>query len=55
MSGVHAGNQHKAHSCWYCPLVVYSKGALTRHENEEHWREKEAEEALEKELANEPA
>lgn len=26
-----------AHSCPYCWRVCYSKGALTRHINEEHW------------------
>lgn len=27
--------------CPYCPLVYYSKGALTQHINREHWQEKE--------------
>lgn len=44
MSGKYDGNQHKAHDCSYCWLVLYSKGALTRHINDEHWKEKEAEE-----------
>lgn len=46
-SGVNDGNKHQAHSCEYCWLVLYSKGALTRHMREEHWRELEAEEAEE--------
>jgi uncharacterized C2H2 Zn-finger protein len=29
------------HDCPYCPLVYYSKGALTRHVNAEHWNEKD--------------
>ena len=52
MSGKHDGNQHKAHDCPYCWLVYYSQGALTNHVNNEHWREKEAEQA--EELVNEP-
>ena len=44
MSGKYDGNQHKAHDCPYCWLVLYSKGALTRHINDEHWEQKEAEE-----------
>lgn len=43
MSGVHEGNKHIAHECPYCWLVLYSKGALTRHINDEHWQEKEDE------------
>ena len=39
------GNMHKAHECPYCWLVLYSKSALTQHINNEHWREKEEEEA----------
>jgi len=41
MSGKHDGNQHKAHECPYCWLVLYSQGALTKHINDEHWREVE--------------
>lgn len=37
MSGIHPGNQHKAHDCPYCWRVLYSKGALTNHLNNEHW------------------
>ena len=37
------GNAHIAHPCPYCWLVFYSKGALTRHLNDEHWRELEEE------------
>lgn len=47
--GLHPNNQHKAHDCPYCWLVLYSKGALTSHINKEHWREKEAEEKEEAE------
>lgn len=36
-------DQHKQHDCPYCWRVVYSKGALTRHVNDEHWKELEAE------------
>jgi uncharacterized C2H2 Zn-finger protein len=59
MSGKHPGNQHKAHDCPYCWRVLYSKGALTNHINNEHWwlLDEEAEEGveLELELADEPA
>lgn len=37
------GNTRQPHECPYCWRVVYSKGALTRHVNDEHWQEKEAE------------
>lgn len=50
MSGKHDGNQHKACPCPYCWLVYYSQGALTSHVNNEHWKEKEAEETAELEL-----
>lgn len=43
------GNQHKPHDCPHCWRVLYSKGALTRHMNDEHWEEVEAEA---EELAN---
>lgn len=36
-----SGNIHQAMSCEYCNLVLYSKGALTRHLHEEHWKELE--------------
>jgi hypothetical protein len=39
------GNTHMPHDCPYCWLVLYSKGALTHHMKEEHWRELEAAEA----------
>lgn len=45
MSGKHAGNQHKAHDCPYCWLVYYSQGALTTHINNEHWEQREKEDA----------
>lgn len=31
------GNTHTAHPCPHCWLVFYSRGALTRHINVEHW------------------
>lgn len=37
------GNVRAPHPCEYCNFVLYSKGALTRHLNEEHWKELEAE------------
>ena len=37
-------DQRKAHECEHCNLVYYSKGALTRHVNKEHWDELEYEE-----------
>lgn len=49
MTNKYPGNKHKAHDCQYCWLVLYSKSALTRHINEEHWRELEKE-ALEKSI-----
>ena len=30
-------NTHKPHPCPFCWLVLYSKGALTHHMNDEHW------------------
>lgn len=33
------GNTHMPHECPYCWRVLYSKGALTYHMNEEHWQE----------------
>lgn len=33
------GNDHQALDCPYCWLVFYSRGALTRHINAEHWQE----------------
>ena len=40
------GNTHKPHLCHYCWIVLYSKGALTRHLNQYHWEELEKEEKL---------
>lgn len=39
------GPQYKVvqHPCPYCWFAHRSKSVLTRHINEEHWREKEAE------------
>lgn len=37
------GNTHKPHDCPYCWRVLYSKGALTNHLNNEHWKELEEE------------
>jgi len=37
------GNQHKSHDCPHCWRVLYSKGALTRHINDEHWDKEAAE------------
>lgn len=31
------GNTHKQHDCPFCWRVLYSKGALTNHLNNEHW------------------
>ena len=36
-----SGNTHKAHDCPHCWRVLYSKGALTNHINNEHWQEVE--------------
>ena len=33
------GNTHHPHECPYCWRVLYSKGALTTHVNNEHWKE----------------
>jgi hypothetical protein len=58
------GNTHKPHDCPHCWRVLYSKGALTNHINNEHWEILEAEaEVVEakawydvtKEVADEPA
>lgn len=46
------GNAHIAHVCPYCWLVLYSKGALTRHLNDEHWRELESESNEESEASS---
>ena len=40
------GNAHKPHPCRYCWIVSYSKGALTRHINQYHWKELEKEAKL---------
>lgn len=34
-------NRRETCPCPYCWRVLYSKAALTKHINEEHWREKE--------------
>lgn len=44
------GNTHHPHPCAYCYQVLYSKGAHTRHVNEQHWAELEKEEAASKEI-----
>ena len=46
------GNAHIAHACPYCWLVLYSKGALTRYLNDEHWREIESEPSEESEASS---
>lgn len=40
------GNTRTPHPCAYCFAVLYSRGAYTRHVNDEHWEEKEAEDAI---------
>lgn len=45
-----SGNAHKPHACHYCFMVLYSKGALTRHLNKYHWEELEKEEKLLEEI-----
>lgn len=37
MSTPYSGNEHKQHDCPYCWRVLYSRGALTKHLNSEHW------------------
>lgn len=44
------GNTHKPHPCHYCWIVLYSKGALTRHLNQYHWEETEKGEKLLEEM-----
>lgn len=40
------GNTHHPHPCPFCWRVLYSKGALTNHLNNEHWDMKEEDETL---------
>ena len=47
------GNTHKPHPCPYCWIVSYSKGALTRHLNQYHWKELEKEAKLLEEIKKE--
>jgi hypothetical protein len=37
------GNAHIPHPCPFCWRVLYSKGALTRHLNDEHWDDSDEE------------